>query len=380
MASLQSRHAPSCPLAPWAPFRETQGCTCRPVHHIALRVGGRLVRERVGRNRKQAERALARVNVQADEGSYVAPTTRTFQEWAAEWEQSLRRPAASTLHGYRSTIAYAQAAFGEKRLREIGRGDVAGLLQTLEKQGLSTSTQAKHLRVLGACLGLAVSRGLIARNPVRLLDPSERPRPRRVEAGYFEDPEIHRLLPELGEGVQRVGFLLCLASGLRQGEAVALQWGDVSFSDAVIHVRRTYTPHGGPTKPPKSGQKREVHVTEDLLGPLAAWWGELGKPGDETLVLPGPTGYLAPRSLLRGLQAAMKAAGVATVHPRTATARNWHSLRHTYARKALQGGASLSWLQGQLGHSSPLVTAIYQHWADEGKRQQARLLEGVFAL
>jgi hypothetical protein len=78
-------------------------------------------------------------------------------------------------------------------------------------------------------------------------------------------------------------------------------------------------------------------------------------------------------------QAAIDDAEIPAVHPKTGTRRNWHSLRHTYARKALQGGASLSWLRGQLGHSSPLVTQLYQHWADEGKRQQAKLLAGVFA-
>jgi integrase len=234
--------------------------------------------------------------------------------------------------------------------------------------------------VLGGCLGLAVSRGLIARNPVRQLEPAERPRAARPEAAYFEDEELPKLAAEIPEGVHRIAFLLCLASGLREAEAVALQWGDMSFTDGTIHVRRTFTAHGGPTKAPKSGQRREVHVTDDLLVPLAAWWRELGQPGDEALVLPGPGGYLSPRSLLRRLHAAMEDAGVPLVHPKTGTRRNWHSLRHTYGRKALEGGASLSWLQGQLGHSSPLVTAIYAHWADEGKRQQVKLLEGVFTL
>jgi integrase len=320
------------------------------------------------------------VTVQADEGSYVAPTAQTFSEWADEWTASLRRPGESTRYGYRATIRYATDAFGGKRLRELRRGDVTRLLAELGQKGLSPSTQAKHLRVLGACLGLAVSRGLIARNPVRLLEPSERPRVVRPEAAYFDDDELVLLAGQVPEGTFRSAFLLCLASGLREAEAVALQWGDVSFTDGVIRVRRTYTPHGGPTKAPKSGQRRDVHVTDDLLGPLAKWWRELGEPDDDTLVLPGPGGYLSPRSLLRQLQLAIDRAEIPTVHPKTDTRRNWHSLRHTYARKALQGGASLSWLQGQLGHSSPLVTAIYQHWADEGKRQQVRLLDGVFAL
>jgi hypothetical protein len=49
---------------------------------------------------------------------------------------------------------------------------------------------------------------------------------------------------------------------------------------------------------------------------LGEWWGELGKPGDETLVFPGetPAGYLDPATVLRGeLYAAMKRAKVERV-------------------------------------------------------------------
>ena len=61
MASLQARHSRSCPLYPWTPFaRATKrgGCTCTPLYHVVLRHDGKLVREPVGANRKEAERAL----------------------------------------------------------------------------------------------------------------------------------------------------------------------------------------------------------------------------------------------------------------------------------------------------------------------------------
>lgn len=89
------------------------------MYHVVLRQHGKLVRERVGRNRKTAERALARATVQADEGSYVAPTTQAFAQWTEEWVASLRRPGESTRYGYRATIRYANDVFGTKRLREL---------------------------------------------------------------------------------------------------------------------------------------------------------------------------------------------------------------------------------------------------------------------
>ena len=137
-----------------------------------------------------------------------------------------------------------------------------------------------------------------------------------------------------------MAFAVCLASGLRQAEAMALRWGDVNFTEGVITVRRTFTRHGeSRTTDPKSGQRREVFVTDDLLGPLAEWEQELGRPSDGSLVLPGPDGgYLSPFVLLRQLRAAMKAAGVPELHPKTGTKRNWHSLRHSYGRKFYRAG------------------------------------------
>ena len=61
MASLQARHSRSCSLYPWTPFAKSttkDGCTCTPLYHVVTRDAGKLIREAVGHNRKEAERAL----------------------------------------------------------------------------------------------------------------------------------------------------------------------------------------------------------------------------------------------------------------------------------------------------------------------------------
>ena len=67
---------------------------------------------------------------------------------------------------------------------------------------------------------------------------------------------------------------------------------------------------------PKNHEKREVFITEDLVYLLGSWWGECGKPADDTLVLPGETknGYLNPQVILRReLYPAMERAGIPRV-------------------------------------------------------------------
>lgn len=51
-------------------------------------------------------------------------------------------------------------------------------------------------------------------------------------------------------------FLCAVRSGLRLGELLALQWGDLEYHGRFIEVRRNYT--GGRAPTPKSGESRRV--------------------------------------------------------------------------------------------------------------------------
>jgi hypothetical protein len=55
-----------------------------------------------------------------------------------------------------------------------------------------------------------------------------------------------------------------------------------------------------PPEPPKNHERRDVDLTADGVALLGAWCGELGRPEDKRLVLPGDTrsGYLVPTTIL----------------------------------------------------------------------------------
>lgn len=165
------------------------------------------------------------------------------------------------------------------------------------KPPLSASTRAKDLRVVNACLSSAVEHGYAGQVPK--LPKAERPRPTRKEAAYFENNELPRLFAQVADGVYRVLFLVALKTGMRLGELTALAWADVDLAEAVIRVRRSYT--DGHLSTPKNHERRDVDLTGDVVELLGAWWGELGRPADETLVFPGetPAGYLNPTTVLR---------------------------------------------------------------------------------
>jgi integrase len=292
--------------------------------------------------------------------------------------ESLERKR-STVVSYRSTIVHATVVFGNDRMRRLGPEDIARFNTTLRDQGFSASTRAKHLRVLGACFQAAVFYRYIDSNPVRELPPAQRPRPERKEAAYFENRELPRLFQELIDEPYRSLCLVALKSGMRQGELVALRWCDVDLNEAVVRVRRSRT--CGVVGSPKNRERRDVDLLSDVVALLARVQEGAASADRNSLVFPADHdgAFIDPAVLLRRhLYPAMARAGVPRVGP-TLEKRTFHSFRHTFAKRALETGAQVTWLSRHLGHSSLKVTTdVYGHWERGERKLQAAKMEGAF--
>ena len=384
VASIQARHPRACATGrPWTSFSEARrACTCTggPTYYVVVREGRALHRERVGKDRQQAERALRKIGTQIDEGEYRPQANIRFTEWATMWLAALRRPKETTRFSYGSTIAHASEAFGDKVVRRLGVDDVSSFLERLARLGLAPSTQAKHLRVLGACLQAAVRHGYAARNPVRELDKSEKPSLERRESAYFETDELPRLFAEMEEGLLRTVCLVALKTGMRQGELLALVWGDVDLRESVIRVRRTRS--RGRVDTPKSRERRDVDLTPDLVDLLGAWWGECGRPGDDNLVFAGAGkgGYVEPTWPSASSTRSWRRPGS------RATGRRARSERSTpfatrSPKRALESGRQITWLSRHLGHSTLSVTTdVYGHWERAARKAEAARMAGLFGV
>ena len=352
------------------------GCTCPdgPLYYVVVRDGGKTHWEGVGRDRREAELAAAPVASAVENGSYRARPELGFSEWADQWIASLERKP-STVGSYRSTVAHAKETFGGRRLRRLGPEDVARFNRILRERGCSTSTRAKHLRVLGACLQAAVSYRYADTNPVRELPSAQRPRPERKESAYFENDELPRLFAHLSAEPYRTVCLVALKTGMRQGELVGLRWQDVDLEQAVIRVRCSYS--GGVVSTPKNRERRDVDLISDVVDILAQ---HQSRGLRDELVFPhNGNAFLSTQALLRRhLYPAMAAADIARVGP-THEKRTFHSFRHTFAKRALETGAQVTWLSRHLGHSTLKVTTdIYGHWERGERKLQAAKMEGAF--
>jgi integrase len=388
MASLQARHTRGCALGrPWTTFKDAaEGCTCPkgPLYHVTYRADGKLIREPAGHNRKAAERAWKKIDTDLDAGSHVIPRNVSFEKWVDEWFAGLRRATPNTRRSYKATIAYAKQAFGKKKVRDLRVADVQRFVSLTEKK--SAATQLRHLRVLHACLGVAARRGLVARNPVDGLEPSEKPPAPEKLPTYFTDAELARLWPALDNEEKHppVYANLCrvaLTSGVRQGELLGLTWGDVELLERELTIQRSYVQGLGLQARTKGGKTRTVDLASEAVSVLEKWFAKSGSPEADALVFPHPTsgGYLNGSTITRQvLYEAMKDAGIprAGEHGRK---RTFHSFRHSFARVALQNGARMDWVQRQLGHSTITLTVdLYGRWERAAEKAEAKKLEGAF--
>src|SRR5919198_968059 len=237
MASLQARHQRSCALYPWTPFVKAtakHGCTCTPLYHVVLRQGGKLIREPVGHNRKEATRALDATRGDVARKRYRVLGDITFAGWADRWLEGFTGKANSK-RVYATTIDYAKTVFGKTKVRDLAPADVRRLLdhirtehkrrharsknEALRESEVSPATLAKHLRQLGACLEAAIAEGYAERNPVRELHRTARPKVAKSRPAYYTDDELGALWNELR---YRPLFLylakIAVATGLRFGE------------------------------------------------------------------------------------------------------------------------------------------------------------------
>ena len=283
-AEQKTRDGGSGSVSQWSTFdaaTKKQGCDCTPLYHVVLRHDAKLVREPVGHNRREAERALdARRGDVARREFHVIEDIR-FDRWADQWLASFAGKANSA-RVYRSTIVYAKAAFGTRKIRDVTTGDVRRLLdriraehaergKTSTARELSPATLAKHLRQLSACFEAAISEGYATDNPVRKLHKSARPRVAKSRPAYFTDAELARLWPELG--YSPLYLYMCkfaVATGLRFGEIAALEWNDVDLLNRELHIAKTYTAGVGVTAP-KSGEARTVDLTPQAAALLEQW-------------------------------------------------------------------------------------------------------------
>jgi integrase len=341
---------------------------------------GRKIKRRIGPkdgedglSKRLAERELRRV--MAESAARPQPAERlTLEQVGQRLIERLRgagrKPA--TLEGYESVLRiHLVPFFGDAALDRITVNGIERFLATKRAEGRAPKTIRNMLAFLNSIYAYADRHGLVATNPVRLVD---KPRTQgRAEVRFLDEAELEALLrcvprDDLG-GVEGPLYVTAAMTGLRMGELLGLRWEDIDWTARRVRVRQAFV-RGEFTTPKSARGSRSVPLAARVSAELDALSRRTAYAADHDLVFGHPLlGTPLDRSkVLKRFKAALLAAGVREVR--------FHDLRHTFGTRMAAAGVPMRTLQEWLGHRDFATTLIYADYQPSAR--EADLVDDAF--
>lgn len=237
------------------------------------------------------------------------------------------------------------------------------------KRAVERITAHRDFSTLRAALSYAVEWHLLDRNPllgmrqksvqgrkvVRFLSPDEESRLRRaltardlrgVQGRANANAERRRygqaMLPDLPQDGYTDHLapvvLLAMNTGMRRGELLSLDWGDIDFATKVITVQ---------ARNAKSGKQRHIPMNAEALRVMAKWREQSAGVGQ----------VFEPQDVKKGWGSLLTTAKI--------TSFRFHDLRHHFASKLVMAGVDLNTVRELLGHADIGMTLRYAHLGPE---------------
>jgi|SRR6516164_1296716 len=230
--------------------------------------------------------------------------------------------------------------------------------QRLINSGFSNLQQGPNAPNLGSTLSSMVDTARQWGYAMREIEPSKLRLPDRSEyvPSCFTRKQIEDILSIMGEP-WRTFFVVLALSGMRAGEVLGLQWGDVDWERECIHIRRSAW--CGKTNSTKTkGSAADIPMPGKLAETLKTYrkiWRE------------NPVGFLfttrnnrppsSNKVVEYQLHPAMDALGI----PHDGKRFGLHAFRHGVASMLADLGYTVEVSQKQLRHSNARTTLNYTH-------------------
>jgi integrase len=289
----------------------------------------------------------------------------TVATYAARWLEQVKVTAKPRTHQSYSDMYRLHIAptFRNVKVRVMQRAHIKTfLVRKLKDNAPATVKLIKA--VLSAIMNAAVDDGVILSNPCAGLG-----RKLKLTRQVSEDDDVQAMTREQVAAFLRAArakyrslFLTMARTGIRSGEARALQWGDLDLAGGTARIRRTLSE--GIAGTPKGNRARTVDLSPQLVEGLRRLsiqrkaealrhgWGEV----PPWVFITTERAPLDPSWLWREFKRTLEAAKLpGHFKPK--------SLRHSFASIHLSEGESPVWVQEQLGHASlELTTRVYGRW------------------
>lgn len=298
----------------------------------------------------------------------------------------------SSISFYKQMSDHILEYFGsKKKLSQIDAETVKRYIKYLRTDAVSKSgkpysatTIQHHFSTLRNILEYARRFHYIQSDPCHDLTQKEKPHRDNKKVDFLSIHQAQRFMECLQDEplFWRCFMTVLLKTGLRRGECVGLQWGDIDGNKLTLSISRNVTiDRNSPDKiyvgKTKTDEDRTVPISQGLYALLMTHKHEQQKK--HGVLLPNafvfcsalnPYKPIYPTEPTRWQSKFVKRNNLPKVSP--------HDLRHTAATLALESGADLKQVQELLGHRDPSTTmAFYTGVTEEAQR---RTIEGIESL
>ena len=293
-----------------------------------------------------------------------------FATVADAWEeQHWTEVRNGTLRCYGSPLKRIRERFGDKKIDRITPKDVQSFLNLLGRD-YSAKTVAHHKSIISMIFKYAiVEMGLDLTNPAERV---------QLPAGLKKSTRsalTERQISIVSDPMRSAFILpfLIYWTGLRCGEALALQWKDVDFAQKSILVSKSVAHVGNrPTiSPPKT---KNAYRTIPLLDPLLNRL-KMAKMDPDDYITTGSPEPMTKSALDKRWKKWCRENGLMTEDGHCQIDR--HTLRHQYATILYEAGIEPKSAQHLMGHADIKTTLeIYTHISGEQFKKDAEALNG----
>ncbi len=284
----------------------------------------------------------------------------TYKYWLLDWLENYIKPSAKirTYERYFQICAlHIIPALGDYKLADISVMELQKFISQMltngnhkTGKGLSANFVNTVISVLQNSLKTA---HLIGITPEYVANKIKRPKTVEKQVECFSAQEQKKIEQYVlyCKKDKMFGVVLCLYTGLRIGELLALAWSDIDFGKGLLFVSKTCHDgndgcnHTRIIDSPKTVNSRRVIPLPKQILPLLK---SLKKRSNCEYIIADGDKPVFVRSYQRTFELLLKKLGIAH--------KGFHSLRHTFATRALECGMDVKTLSELLGHKNATVT------------------------
>ena len=356
--------------------------------YMGVKDGKKVYKNVYGKTQKEADIKAAELRVSLRKGIDISAYNDSFKTWAEYWLTSKMHEVSEDRYKALSTRANVWiSALGNAQIGQIKPFELQSILFSIAAKNpytgepMAKKTARGYVQVIGAIFDFAMENRVIEFNPASKLkipqtatEAVQRRSLTETERKWVMEFE-HRAKPSA---------MLMMLSGLRRGEATALQWNDIDFVNNKISVTKSYNFKSNEFKAPKNGKSRVVSVPQILIDYLKTL------PRESFYVLTNSQGkmmtvdswrrlydsYMHDLNMVYGYGDAAPNKFSPSKIPMVITPFTPHELRHTFCTIMYEAGVDAITAKDQMGHADIQTTlSIYTHLSNKKKESDIKKLD-----